>query len=155
MTDEAPHIESIETTGRSGAASGVLRMPQRNGAPWPAVLLCPGAPVEAPDFGPLLDDVAAAMTDAGFVTLVVSSRLADAAVARSTTADMLIDDADALLDWLIAIDVVDAARVSLIAYSTGTVAGAAICGTAMHSDGKFPSHLIFNDNANGSSDPVQ
>lgn len=131
---EAPRNETIETTGRSGTARGDLRTPG-NGTPWPAVLLCPGAPVEAADFGPLLDDAAAALTDAGFATLVVSSRLADPLLARASSAQSLIDDCDALLEWLIACDQVDASRVALIGYSTGALAAAAVGGMSVRLNG--------------------
>ncbi len=134
MPKASTRIETIKVEGKSGRTTATLRLPASSGL-HPGVLLCSGAPVNAPDFYPLLEEVADALTEAGFATLVGASRLSEPKAARITKAEALIDDADALLEWLIARQDVDPKRVCLIAYSTGTLAGAAVAGKAERLNG--------------------
>jgi dipeptidyl aminopeptidase/acylaminoacyl peptidase len=115
--------ESFELEVGAGIVRGTLRAPEGDEAV-PAVLVCGDPPGTVLEHEPLLAELAERLVDAGIAAARFSWREGDPdAPAR---AEAMVDDASAVLRWLLLHDGVDARRVGLFGSGMGAATAAVL-----------------------------
>jgi len=115
--------ESFEIEVGAGVVRGTLRAPERDDAV-AAVLLCGDPPGSALEHEPLLAELAERLVVAGLAAARFSTREGDPAALDR--ADTTVDDASAVLRWLLLHQGIDARRVGLFGCCTGATVAAAL-----------------------------
>jgi uncharacterized protein len=123
-------VEAFELKVESGAVRGSLQMPEniRAGASVPAVLMCRGVFVFAEDAGGLFDDLSKALSESGLAVVRFEHRCADL-ILEDFDAHRAVDDLEdamAIIRWLMRREDIDKSRIGLIGYSLGAIAATAI-----------------------------
>ncbi|MCP3903804.1 MAG: prolyl oligopeptidase family serine peptidase [Planctomycetes bacterium] len=115
--------ETFEIEVGAGVVRGTLRAPAREEAVT-AVLLCGDPPGTALEHEPLLAELAERLVDAGLAAARFGAREDDPAALDR--ADTLVDDASAVLRWLLLHDGVDARGVGLFGCCVGATIAAGL-----------------------------
>ena len=119
---------AVESSG--SAVSGKLHWPHQNNEAVPSavVLLCNGLPDVNKKTEVLRDQIIASLTEAGLAVAEYSARRSDVPVQSNHqhSTDQMIDDASAVLHWLMLRDELDLARVGVLGYSFGAIVAACL-----------------------------
>lgn len=120
--------ESFEIELDGGTVRGTLQRPESaSEAPVPGVLLCRGVYVASEQAADLLDALAESLCSAGVAVVRFEHRCADLILddfhAHCVSHD--IEDAAAVLAWMLQATSIDATRIGLLGYSLGAIAAAA------------------------------
>jgi dienelactone hydrolase len=130
--DEMAATETAVTIPATGHdIAGVLALPADANGPVPAVLMLHGYGSSADEVGDMYGRLAEALATQGVGSLRIDFAGMGASLASMLdyTYDSMTSDATAALDWLVAQESVDPARVGVQGFSLGSLIGAHLVGT--------------------------
>jgi dienelactone hydrolase len=120
--------EAFDIKLDNGTVRGTLHRPATSAAKAPVVVICRGVFVFAEDAAGLFDDLTQSLNEAGLAVARFEHRCADLILedfdAHRAVHDL--EDAMAIVRWLMRRDDVDKAKIGVIGYSLGAIAATAV-----------------------------